>query len=688
MSKSQPVVASGPPAKLSNGRVVSYALGDVANNLAFQMTSMFLMVYMTDIAGIPAALAGTIYAVTKVWAGVADLIAGNTVDKANTRWGRLRPWIMWGSAPLAIALVLLFSGTALGIGRGTTEIFVYVLLVDCLFQLCYSFVNIPYGSLSAAMTQDSVDRSRLSGARSIASAVTGVALSAVISPQFQGIGKLMDADPVGVQTKFMVTCAALGALAIVFYLICFANTREVVPRSPGKVKLSNTLAMVAKNKPLLTLCLGAFFLLGAMFTMNAVAMYYARSVVGGAQFFTFLMLAQTVGTIAAASVVPTITVKLGKPKGYVIFAFIAVLGYVLVALVPQNGLAVAVIAWLVFGVGSGGTNALMFAMQADTVDYGEWKTGTRSEGGSYSILSMVRKMGQGLGGFVGGAVIAAFGYNGKAAEQSAQAVEGLRVATGWVPAGLGVIAALIIWFYPLTAAKHKEIVGELNERRLARTAPEVAAATRSAGVPQGDRPVVTFFEQYGVGADPVARKVAERLGVPYVGQLLSSEQLEEAEKALEGASEETAATRFLRGISGGGTSDADLAADAADLQADRFLAQENSRTVMEMATGGGVLLGRNATFVLQGHPKALHVRLIAPVDTRIQRAAELYGISPEVARARQQREDRVRADMSERLYSWNPNDDSYYDVIVNMAHYSVDETVEMILKAYQVRYGH
>ena len=679
------VAATSAPEKLSNGRVVSYALGDVANNLAFQMTSMFLMVYMTDIAGIPAALAGTIYAVTKVWAGVADLIAGNTVDKANTRWGRLRPWIMWGAAPLAVALVLLFSGTALGIGRGTTAIFVYVLLVDSLFQLCYSFVNIPYGSLSAAMTQDSVDRSRLSGARSIASAVTGVALSAVISPQFQGIGKLMDNDPAGVQTKFMVTCAALGALAIVFYLICFANTREVVPRSPGKVKLSNTLRTVAQNKPLLTLCLGAFFLLGAMFTMNSVAMYYTRSVVGGAQFFTFLMLAQTVGTIAAASFVPAITVKLGKPKGYVIFAVIAVVGYVLAAVVPQGGLIVAIIAWLVFGVGSGGTNALMFAMQADTVDYGEWKTGTRSEGGSYSILSMVRKMGQGLGGAVGGAVIAAYGYNGKAAEQSAQAVDGLRVATGWVPAALGIVAALVIWFYPLTAAKHKAIVTELNERRLARTAPEVAAAAPQAGAPAAGRPVVTFFEQYGAGAEPIARKVAERLGVEYVAQILSSDQLERAESALVGAGADSGVTRFLRSFSGAGTSDADLAADAADLEADRNLAHDNAVTVMESVVNGGVVVGRNATFVLHDHPSALHVRLIAPVETRVARAAEQFGISPDVARARQEREDRVRAEMSARLFNWNPHDDSFYDVILNTAHYSVDEAVEVILNAAKIR---
>lgn len=148
------------PSSLSRGAVVSYALGDVANNLSFMMTSMFLMMYMTDIVGVPAAWAGALYGITKIWAGVADLLAGSTVDKANTKWGRLRPWLLWSSTPLAIVFVLLFSVPA---GLSTTQAFVWILLFDAAFQLAYSFTNIPYGSLSAAMTQNSVDRSRLAG---------------------------------------------------------------------------------------------------------------------------------------------------------------------------------------------------------------------------------------------------------------------------------------------------------------------------------------------------------------------------------------------------------------------------------------------------------------------------------------------------------------------------------------------
>lgn len=666
----------GPKGTLGNGRVVSYALGDVANNLAFQMTSMFLMVYMTDIVGLSAAAAGTIYAVTKVWAGVADLIAGNTVDKANTRWGRLRPWLLWGSTPLAIMLVLLFSTPA---GLTPTQAFVWILLFDAAFQLAYSFVNIPYGSLSAAMTQNSLDRSRLSGARSIGSAITGVALSAIISPQFQGIQELPMEE---VRLKFTITCVILGVLAVLLYLVCFLNTREVVPRTPGKSKFSTTMKMVGRNKPLLVLCIGAFFLLGAMFTMNAVAMYYTRSVLGNAGYFTFLMLAQTVGTILAASFVPAITVKLGKRLGYIVMAFVAVVAYVVIALVPTGGLVMAIVGWFILGVGVGGTNALMFSMQADTVDYGEWKTGTRSEGGAYSILSFVRKSGQGLGGALGGPIIGAFGYSAaiKLGDPGFEhMVTGLRVATGWVPAILGIIAALILFAYPLSEKQHAHLVGELNERRSA------AAGVPGAGTPAAATgPVVTLFEQYGCGADAIGRKVAERLGVPYTGQRLSSADLEAApeyDEKVEGTWD-----RFLRSVAGRGISDADLNIGA-DQRADRNLAAENAIEVTQAVAHGGVILGRNATVVLAQHPGALHVRLTAPAGVRVGRAAEFDAISEEVAERRSESEDRLRGEMSKRLYGWDPNNDEAYDLVINTGRYSIDEAVDMIVRAHDVRAG-
>ena len=201
-----------------------------------------------------------------------------------------------------------------------------------------------------------------------------------------------------------------------------------------------------------------------------------------------------------------------------------------------GGLPLALVAFGIYGVGFGGTNALMFSMQADTVDYGEWKTGTRAEGGSYSILSFVRKCGQGIGGFAGGAVIGAFGYAAGAQVQSAGAIQGIKVAAGWVPAGLCVIAALVLLRYPLGIKEHREIVGELRDRRARRAFGEATSADGAVSMTQDGglvavRPVVTINEQYGAGASYVAERVAQRLGVPYVGTRFSSEELERAEAA-------------------------------------------------------------------------------------------------------------------------------------------------------------
>ena len=643
---------------------------------------MFLMVFMTEIAGISAGVAGTIYGVTKVWAGITDLFSGQMVDRFDTRWGRLRPWILFGSTPLAIVFVLLFSVPA---GVGPTATIAWIFLFDAAFQLCYSLVNIPYGSLSAAMTQDPVDRSKLSGARSIASAVTGVALSAVIAPQFQ------DTAADGVRLKFTLTCVGLGVLAIILYLICFANTREVVPRSENRVSLRTTLGMIKRNKPLLTLCLGAFFLLSAMFTMNAVGIYYARYVLGNAGWFTFLMLAQTVGTILIASFVPQITARFGKRNGYIAAGLVAIAGYLLIFFMPGGSLLLGIIAWFLLGVGTGGTNSLMFSMQADTVDYGEWVSNTRAEGGSYSILSLIRKCGQGLGGWVGGAVVAAFGYVAKADTQSAEALQGIRIATGAVPAILAALALVVMFFYRLDADRHAQVVVELNKRRTQEAVAEHAGvpADRIVTGNVGDGrtmrirkegeavpPIVTVFGQRGSGASEIAPALAEKLGVPYVEQRFSSKTLSQVDRNT--LISDSAFSRWMRSVS--------VDNDAAGIAADREIAANNTAYVLEAVDNGGVLLGRNGAIVLRHVVGALHVRLVAPLGKRVARVMFKTGLGAAEAEEQCHAEDRLRAEMARALYQWDPNTDESYDLVLNTSSVTYDQIVDIIADVYYDKY--
>lgn len=394
-----------------------------------------------------------------------------------------------------------------------------------------------------------------------------------------------------------------------------------------------------------------------------------------------------------ASFVPAITVKLGKRVGYVVCAIIAVLAYLIMANVPHGqgllALGVAVVAFFVYGLGVGGTNALMFSMQADTVDYGEWKSGTRAEGASYSILSFVRKCGQGVGGWIGGIVIGMYGYskeNLQNPQMLASIDQGIRVAAGYVPAVFGVIATLIIFFYPLSADKHADIVRDLLARRTTGAAASLQADgidINTQGLLVARRPVVTINEQYGAGGTYVGERVAERLGVPFVGSRFSSQEIEQIDQAAEA---EPTMNRWLWDFAH--TSNADIdAAVATDAQSNTMVVEQNTREVIGFVKDdGGVVLGRDATRVLANMRGAYHVRIEAPVRVRIDRAAEVAGISRDTAAQRQSREDRMRTEMSLRLMKYDANDHQFYDLVVNTGFESLDDAVNHIVVAFREKY--
>lgn len=499
--------------------------------------------------------------------------------------------------------------------------------------------------------------------------------------------------------RFTLTTIALGVVAIVLYLICFRNTREVVPRSATKISLRRTMRMLRHNRPLIVLCLAAFFLLAAIFTMNAVGLYYARHVLGNAGWFTFLALAQTVGTVAIASLVPGITSRYGKRNGYLGAAVVAIAAFVLIYFVPDGNLAIAIFAWFLFGIGSGGTNALMFSMQADTVDYGEWRTGLRAEGGSYSVLSFIRKCGQGVGGWAGAALIGAYGYVGQTASQDAEAIQGIRLATGVLPALLAVAAAVVMIWYNLGVEEHTTIVRQLHARR------SEGAVSSAHGVDtdrvrvekalgderslllrpreRGVLPVITIFEREGSGASDIGPAVAKKLGVKHVPQKFSSDLV--AQFGPQALVSDSAFDRWLRAVSYSGTQDSDLAR-ALDVAEDYSIAERNRRELLGLAADGAVIEGRNGALVLGHAVGSLHVRLTAPLRMRIERVMSKTGLSQEEAAERIATEDRVRAEMSRNLYQWDPNTDEYYDLVINTGTVTYAQVVDMIVGYYRAKY--
>lgn len=238
-------------------------------------------------------------------------------------------------------------------------------------------------------------------------------------------------------------------------------------------------------------------------------------------------------------------------------------------------------------------------------------------------------------------------------------------------------------------------MAELNERRNQKIL-SAEGATAASVEDVGDRrttvftkdaaaarPIVTLFEQDGAGAAVIGPKVAERLGVPFVQQAFSSERI-----AAEGSDvlrSTGAFDRFMRSVSYLATQDSDLAR-ASTLSSENRLVEQNSQTVIESVADGGVILGRNGALILSRAVGSLHVRLTAPLERRTERVAQEMNIDAGLAAKRIAFEDELRAEISQRLYHWNPNDDEYHDLVLNTGTFTYDHVADLIVDVYRSKY--
>jgi glucuronide carrier protein len=465
----------GGSGKLSLTSIIGYGAGDAANNLAFTTATMFLLVYYTDVAGISAAAAGTLLLVVRIFDAFADVFAGRLVDRAySKRFGKFRPFIMFGSIPLLLLSVMTFSVPQIG----ESGMLLYAYLTYAALGLAYSLVNIPYGSLAGAMTQSSTERAKLASARTIGAAVVGAFLGIFIAPLI-----VPGADLQAMFTTMTISFVVVGAA---MYFFTVFTSKERVQRDVTNVTVKQSLETLKHNKPLLLLCISSFFFLTGMLAMSTVQLFYLRDVLGAIGLYPVLSLIQLVGTFGLAGVIPAIVRRFGKKRAYIVAAAFMVVGGLIVVATPPSQVWLAFTGMVVALLGIMLVNMLVWALEADTVEYGEWKTGVRTEGITYALFSFTRKTGQAVGGALAAYAIAFGGYVAGADQQSESAEWGIRLATGGIPAGAGILAIVVMMLYPLTDKVHAGIVAEIAERRRAAgtalvTDPSLSTAAFATG---------------------------------------------------------------------------------------------------------------------------------------------------------------------------------------------------------------
>lgn len=440
---------------------VAYGMGDVGNNFSWMFVGNFLMIFYTDVFGISMNAIATLMLLTRIWDAVNDPIIGSLTDKTRTRWGRYRPWLLVG-APFT-AIMLIFTFWAHPDWSNTSKI-VYMYITYAILVTGYSSVNIPYGTLCGAMTQNMDERAQINTSRSVSAMIAIGIINIITVPLIEKLGY-------GNEQRGYLTVAILYAVIFMLsHLITFAKTNETITAiKKQKISYAKQVKLVIKNKPYLLAMAGQILFGFVLYGRNADMLYYFKYVEGDASLFSFFSIAIILPSVIGALCFPFVF-KLTSNKGWAASVFSLGTGIMMFALYffspntsPVPFYTFAALSQFFFS----GFNTAIYAIIPDCVEYGELKTGVRNDGFQYAFISLGNKVGMAMGTSLLALVLGMAGYQSNVA-QNDTVLSIMRHAFSTVPGLLWILTAVVLFYYKLNKTSYSRIIDIIHYRNTER----------------------------------------------------------------------------------------------------------------------------------------------------------------------------------------------------------------------------
>ncbi len=434
--------------KLSFRQKLSYGVGDLGANLVFNLIGFFLLYYLTDISLLKASLAGLVLTLVRIVDGIIDPFIGIITDRTSSRYGRRRPFILYGAVPVGIFLVLLFSGSPVQAQAGK---FIYYLLIYALFVTSYSIVNVPYSALTPDLTKDFDERTSLNGFR-MASAIVGTLIAAGATTILVG---LFTHEAVG----FSSVAALYGFIFILMSLIVFWGTKGKDRNAP-QIHDENMVSLyksALKNKPFILVAITYILHTFAITTISSSLIYYLKYYIGQEDLISLTFLVLLLTSMVFIPFWVWVSKKIGKKQAYMIGMSILALGMVMLFfLKPED---VSRIYFLAAFAGSGLSTfyVMPWSIVPDAIEYHQLRTGQKIEGVFYGIWSFGPNLGSSLAGFSLGMGLTAFGYIPNLVNQSQKTLMGIRSIFCLFPAAIILIGVWVLSYYPITKKSLAEL---------------------------------------------------------------------------------------------------------------------------------------------------------------------------------------------------------------------------------------
>jgi len=465
--------------KLSLREKMGYGFGDAASSMFWKLFSMYLMFFYTDIFGIPAAVVGTMFLITRIWDAAFDPFVGMLADRTETRWGKFRPYLVWMMIPFGIIGVITFTTPSLGL----TGKIIYAYVTYSLMMMIYSMINVPYASLLGVMSADGKERTTLATYRFIFAFGGSLLVLAAAEPLvdiFSRLGK----NGINLALGWQLAAVVFAMVAILFFWFTFSWTRENIKPIIKRNALRLDLKDLFRNKPW-------FILLGAGIAAiffnsirDGAAIYYFKYYIQGQSAFTinafkltitlsslYFVLGQA-ANIAGVVIAKPLSDRIGKRSTFLMAMTLASLFSLCFYWINKEHVTAIFIFQFLISTCAGIIMPLLWAMYADTADYSEWRTGRRATGLVFSASSMSQKFGWTIGGALAGWLLGYYGFHANV-EQTPEVQTGIRMMLSFIPAVGTALSVFFIFLYPLSEKLMVKIEGELADRRLIARKDEV-----------------------------------------------------------------------------------------------------------------------------------------------------------------------------------------------------------------------
>lgn len=451
------------PSRLRVITKLAFGAGDLGPAIVATINGFFLNAFLIEVAGIRPASAALIFLIIKIWDSINDPIIGTLTDRTNTRWGRRRPWLLFGSIPFALAYFLHWLVPDLG----DTGKFFYYLLVALLLDIGYTAVNVPYAALTPELTDDYDERTSLNAYRfsfSILGGTIAAFVHTVIIGSFEGPAVLRG---------YAISAAIWAAVIVLSNIITFAYTEErhFKERPEEQLGFFAGLRIVFRNRPFLYVT--AIYLLSWLalqFVQNNLILY-VNYWANGLDQFQWLLLALQITTFIFLIIWNRVSQRIGKQQVYYLGTAAWIAASIGLFFVPRGNITWLYLIAPIAAIGVSVVYLIPWSLMPDVIDLDELETGRRREGIYYGFFVFLQKLGISAGLAISNLILDFTGYLKPAypgapavADQPTAVLTALRLFVSFVPAVILLLSYIVVYYYPISRGRHAEIRAQLNHQ--------------------------------------------------------------------------------------------------------------------------------------------------------------------------------------------------------------------------------